>query len=853
MSNPIYVPGEGPAQADYIVVGEAPGYNEEKQLRPFVGSSGKLLRYCMDRVGIDEEHTYISNVCHYRPPNNSISKFCPKRKKGGVPYRSPNELVRHGLYELYSDIARIRPKVVIPVGNVALWALTGYEEITKRRGSVYPVSFDTQRMEHVLPFFSDADGITDTIKTCMDVKVVPTIHPAAVDRQYFLKPIFEKDLKKAKRESAYPDVRWPERDITVDPDQDRAYRLVDRLADYPTFAFDIETPGGELYCVGFSADPSWGFVLRTDAQWKIELIRMLLDSEREKIAHNGLFDTGYLLYHYGIDVKNYTFDTMYTIKLLYPEFRQGLDFCTSFLTDEPFYKDEGKDQDLSIADDAYTYMLYCGKDACLTMESALQMQQHEMRKPVHLDSVTRHMQLLPIARNIMVRGILVDQKVRERIRDETLEKLAKAQVLVDDAVLKDCIRIAERSKDSTTKLLAVDLAKRVQKAIEETGYGFNVYSTPDMQAYLYTIKGMKVKRHKNTKRPTTEEVALKELYGETGDESLLQIVKCRQARKLLSNYLAPHAIPNGRLMYSVNIVGTDSARWSSGQTIIITKRRSKKKKKREPTGANAQTIPPPVREMCVADPGYILFNADLRQVEDRIVAYVGNVAKKMHGFENGIDGHALTASGFFNASVEEILAEDKECKRLGKTPPMRYIGKQSNHAFNYGEGWMTFMKNLNKKADETGVRVNARQAKSIRLNHFTMYPEVEDEYWPWIKSQLQRKGRLQNPFGYERTFYGLRNWPKRDESVYRQGFAWYPQSTAPEIINRSMVRMHKELPEVEILLHTHDGIIGQLPERLVEEYRDPILQLMDEPLYIRDKEIHIPVDLNFGENWRAVS
>ncbi|KKK98360.1 hypothetical protein LCGC14_2643540, partial [marine sediment metagenome] len=338
-------------------------------------------------------------------------------------------------------------------------------------------------------------------------------------------------------------------------------------------------------------------------------------------------------------------------------------------------------------------------------------------------------------------------------------------------------------------------------------------------------------------------------YGETGDEILLQIVKIRQIRKLLSTYLSPKAIPHGRITYSVNPVRTKTQRWSSGQTIIITLPPKKQGGYRTKTGVNAQTIPPEVRKTIIADPGMILFDADLEQAEDRIVAYAGGVKKKIHAYENGVDPHALSASGFFGVTIEEVLAEAKEYKRTGRIPPMRYIGKQSNHAFNYEEGWMTFMRQLNKKADETGIRINAAQSKRIRINHFALYPEIEYNYWAWIQEQLNSRQKLYNAFGYERIFYGLRHWKQRDQPVYRDAYSWYAQSVPSEIINRGMVRIHKQLPEVEILLHTHDGMLGQVPEAQADDILPIIPTLLDEALDINGYELHIPVEVRSGHCW----
>lgn len=840
-----YIPGEGSDSADYMFVGEAPGYHEDKQGRPWVGPAGKIAHYCLDRVGISADNIYFTNVCHYRPPNNAISKWCKKSKKYG---RVPNEQVREGLYELYHDIIRVRPKIIIPVGNIALWALTGKEEITKRRGSVLPLELDARRLQHVMPYSSTAE--LDSYGALLVHKVIPTFHPAYIDRQYGLKTIFEKDLKKAKRETGYLGIRWPRRMIYVEPEEEHAYELAAELMEHDQFAFDIETPGGKLYCIAFSADPSRSFVLRADADWKWNLIKMILSSKARKICHNGLFDTSFLKYHYNIDVENYTFDTMYAAKLCYPEFLQGLDFLTSFFTDEPYYKDEGKDQDLGIAESAEQYMLYNGKDACLTMEIALQLQQKEMKNPRHAASVNSHMRLLPIGKDMMVRGIRVDQVAFSTLRADKIAEWETRQAKLDEHIFSQILRIEHKLKPAI-RSLAIALLNKMKKMMEAGEPGFNVNSVPEMKLYLYDIRGFKRKQHKVTRADTTEEAALKELYGETGDEILLEIVKVRQVRKLRSTYLSWKAIPEGRLVYSVNIVRTKTQRWSMGQTIIITLP-SKTGQYRTKTGVNAQTIPPEVRKTIIADPGMILFDADLEQVEDRIVAYAGGVKRKIKAYEDGIDPHALSASGFFGVSVEEILKEKKECDRTGKTPPMRYIGKQSNHAFNYKEGWMTFMRNLNKKADETGIRIVAAQAKRIRANHFALYPEIEYNYWAWIEELLNSKQRIINAFGYERTFYELRHWKQRDQGVYRDAYSWYAQSIPPEIINRSMVRIRDQLPEVEILLHTHDGILGQIPEKLADDYLEKIPKLMDEPIDVRDQIIHIPVDIHSGTCWATL-
>jgi uracil-DNA glycosylase family 4 len=64
------VPGEGPADAEVLFIGEAPGFNEDRQGRPFVGQAGQLLTELLQSIGLRREDVYITNIVKCRPPNN---------------------------------------------------------------------------------------------------------------------------------------------------------------------------------------------------------------------------------------------------------------------------------------------------------------------------------------------------------------------------------------------------------------------------------------------------------------------------------------------------------------------------------------------------------------------------------------------------------------------------------------------------------------------------------------------------------------------------------------------------------------------------------------------------------------
>jgi uracil-DNA glycosylase family 4 len=98
------VPGEGPARARLVVVGEGPGATEDQTGRPFVGRAGELLTEILLAIGLPREEVYICNVVKCRPPENR--KPQPEEILACVPY-------------LHRQLAAIRPAVILAMGGTA--------------------------------------------------------------------------------------------------------------------------------------------------------------------------------------------------------------------------------------------------------------------------------------------------------------------------------------------------------------------------------------------------------------------------------------------------------------------------------------------------------------------------------------------------------------------------------------------------------------------------------------------------------------------------------------------------------------------------------------------------------------
>jgi DNA polymerase len=113
------VPGEGPEDAEILFVGEAPGWHEDRQGRPFVGAAGKYLEELLASISMTREQVYIANVLKCRPPNNRDPR--PDEIEACKPF-------------LKKQIALLRPKLVVTLGRFSLTHFLPGVKISKGHG-----------------------------------------------------------------------------------------------------------------------------------------------------------------------------------------------------------------------------------------------------------------------------------------------------------------------------------------------------------------------------------------------------------------------------------------------------------------------------------------------------------------------------------------------------------------------------------------------------------------------------------------------------------------------------------------------------------------------------------------------
>lgn len=156
--------GDGSLHPQIMLIGEAPGGDEEKQGRPFVGKAGKNLTEFLTAIGLQREDLYISNVVKLRPTRQS--------PKTGKPVNRPpsKEEIAFFLPFLQEEIRLVNPKLIVTLGNVPLKAVTG-ENIS----------------------IGDCHGILRHLdgNRCL----FPLYHPAAIIYNRSLKEIYHADLE----------------------------------------------------------------------------------------------------------------------------------------------------------------------------------------------------------------------------------------------------------------------------------------------------------------------------------------------------------------------------------------------------------------------------------------------------------------------------------------------------------------------------------------------------------------------------------------------------------------------------------------------------------------------------------
>lgn len=501
----------GSTDARVLIVGMAPGHDEAKQGRYFVGSSGKQLNRDLLAAGIPKDDVRFQNVAHYWPRNHKLSNLTQEQRY-------------EGFQALLSDIAENDYDVIVPVGDDALKALTGRTRITKWRGSKLELH-------------------PDVIALCggemESPLVLPTLHPSAVLQGWDYHVLFTHDLKTLSAYLNGVDIFPPARSLIIRGDDDyeqRCKEIVRHAKAGDVISADIEVFQGSLACVSFGVEPEWGIAVHADDR---EVWQEVLESHAPKVWHNSMYDLTFLEAKCGVKPKGTQHDTQLMWHALYPELAcsklvgKSLALLASIFTNENYYKDALTTW-RKVADwDAF--YRYGARDGAVTIEVYNALKSMLDDAPSDLNAAYyRMLQVVQPFKDASIRGVKVDTKTKGVTAATTKKRLDKLEAELESIV----------------------------------GKGYNPNSWQQVKKYLKG-EGINVP---NTQE-TTLVAKLAELRTEEDESDAREFLELqleyRKLKKAYGTYYTFSHDDDGRLRPSWNVGGTETGRLSSSGSIIF--------------------------------------------------------------------------------------------------------------------------------------------------------------------------------------------------------------------------------------------------------------------------------------------
>ncbi len=417
------VPPSGPPDAAIMVVGEAPGAEECQRMQPFVGASGIELSLMLGEAGLRRNELFLTNVARQRPPGNDVNNWIARNKteeaqilqRGGIRYNG--RVITSELYEgiqlLRSEVEAVRPKLIIALGNTALWVLTGEWGIGSWRASQLQSTLSSE----VRP-------------TC-----IPTYNPAGVLRQWSLRRVVVQDLRRARSVATdgLPVVRF---NFLVEPSFTEAISALDFLqtrldnATAPvTLSVDIETRNYHIACLGIawsctdavcfpfldSRRPDGYWTEAEEAEIVYRLYLLLTHPRASVIGQNFLYDAQYI-WRYFCFIPRVSRDTMLAQHLCFPGLPKSLDFLASLYCESyRYWKEDGKTWSDSM-DESVLWKYNC--EDCVRTYECDEALQGIVKSLKLTEQYEFQMRLWHAVMRMMNRGVAIDNEVRGKLEAE---------------------------------------------------------------------------------------------------------------------------------------------------------------------------------------------------------------------------------------------------------------------------------------------------------------------------------------------------------------------------------------------------------------------------------------------------
>lgn len=789
--------GEGTRRSGIMLVGEAPGENEDREGHPFIGAAGKHLDNCLGRAGLSREDVFIANAVKCRPPGNRD----PTKEELGqcFPY-------------LAEEIERIKPKVIIAVGRWSLKILTGQEAIGRSRG----------KLLDPLPKVRVGDA-----------KIIATYHPAAYlhsGNKAILDSIVE-DLKGALNlVSPVDDVASDSRTLLPEGYSSKQFiAALKGLAPTTELACDLEwlalrrkeiawpwTPGVSQLSMSLTGRVN-GALKSVAFAWPpkpqgLKALHSFL-SKRGLIFHNAMADVIWML-SAGLRPR-VAGDSMLLSYLLDEQRRAGLKGIAPLVAgvkpgweEKPWYKRPASRKgwlDLLIYNAGDTESTLLTHEAEVAQLRAMPGDRYKNTWRVY----TRL--LLPAVvtfARIALAGTPIDMVA---IRSE----IKKHRALYDAAV----------DRFAATSGLRRDVAEKLAN------------SPAQVKRYLQDAFALDI--------DSTREDALIDYVDQY--PTIADIQSVRHEGKMLHTYLEPWErlllAQGDRRLHSVYLLGVTrtgrlSAEVEEGGSLLLTPRDGW------------------MRDLIAAEPGFEIISADYSQLELRVIAWLAPERTMRRLFAEGADLHATTAA-FVKSGLPQAIFW-KRRKRLAAlvSKDERQAGKSNNFGFVFG---MREDKYTHYAKNNYGITLTIEEAGVHRDGFFNLYSDLNAWHERAIREAAD-KGYTLTPFGRYRfdvpDATQAINTPIQSTG---SDLTMLAMTVVDERLQALAAKLEAEFkPEdMQLVGFIHDAILVHARKPLIKQIKRIISAAMDNPALERVgiKEIPVPLvaDVKAGPTWAKAS
>lgn len=763
----IYVPAKGNPSARLAIIGQFPSYEDENALEPFSSSVGRELDRICKAAGINRLECWLSNVCKFQVPFTGDKKksFVTRCQEAGID-------IEKQIDELRIEIQTIEPNCILALGKVALWALTGKQEIDDYRGSI--------------------------LTTWMGIKVIATYNPGqflyqdeSTIKEYWKRQVTIFDFKRAQEESLTKDLQLPSHTLYIARNSSDVYQFINDHEKYESFAEDIEADKCIPTCIGLAFNryvgmtvDLWNGLNDTDlANSWILIAKLNMNKKKKVIGQNFKYD-GDKIRRIGLPIWKLWSDTMFKAFVCNPELPKTLAFNTSLYTRQPFYKNEGMYEG-----SRKDLLLGCALDSCCTIE--VDEEQQKDIDEMQLEKFYRNfmMPLHPLYMDIENEGFCVNTEIR-------------------DELLRKYIHWDEK--------LRYELFKY-------TGKYINVNSWQQVGKLLYDE--LKIPYRKGTGEEVLTSLLNNVVKDELRRNVIENILEDRRVKKVIGNNLSAFRDYDGK-MRTTYFLCLDTGRSSTGQQeppirptedVVEIGEDGKRKKKKKVLGSAFQVmtkhgdIGPEVRRMYEPEPGYIFLQADSSQAEARVIFLLAEDYQALEDIDKH-DYHALTASWFFGGKEE-----DYSKKILGYESPVRFAGKTLRHAGHLGAGKRRAAVETNTQARKYKINLTITEKdadNALKIFH-QKQPKIRGVFQEGVKIALEKdrkRLRAPVPYGIDAEIGGTRIFYERwGDELFRQAFSYIPQRTVSENTKAAAIRIRYGNSWIKIIVESHDALLVSVP------------------------------------------